>query len=127
MWPALNLAGHLTSLSGPARARNPLLPVGVMPLAGNHYGGLDVLSRMRLRSSMTLQRSSRLWPYSRVLRFCVMRWCASFSARCQFGLAEDVTSLRACLARSLWPAEGSLRGPLADFSAITWFTASAPY
>jgi hypothetical protein len=51
MWHALNLAGHLTSLSGPARARNPLLPVGVTPLARNHCGGLDVLSRMRLRSS----------------------------------------------------------------------------
>jgi hypothetical protein len=48
MWHALNLAGHLTSLSGPARARNPLLPVGVTSLTRNCGGGLSVLSRMRL-------------------------------------------------------------------------------
>jgi hypothetical protein len=46
MWHALNLAGHLTSLSGPARAWNPFLPVGVMSLARNHRGGLGVLSRI---------------------------------------------------------------------------------
>jgi hypothetical protein len=44
----LNLVGHLTSLSGPARARNPLLPVGVTSLARNHGGGLGVLSRILL-------------------------------------------------------------------------------
>jgi hypothetical protein len=44
MWPALNLADHLTSLSGPARARNPLLPVGVTSLVWTHGGGLGVLS-----------------------------------------------------------------------------------
>jgi hypothetical protein len=126
MWLALNLAGHQTSLSGPTRAQNPLLPVGVMPLAGNHCGGLGDLSQMRLRSSMTLQRSSRLRPYSHVLWFCVMRRRASFSARCRFGLAEDVASLRACLARLLWLADGSLRSLLADFSATTRFTSSAP-
>jgi hypothetical protein len=42
MWPALNLVGHLTSLSGPVRAWNSLLPMGVTPLIRNHCGGLDV-------------------------------------------------------------------------------------
>jgi hypothetical protein len=44
MWPALNLAVHLTSLSGPTRARNPLLPVGVTSLVRTRGGGLGVLS-----------------------------------------------------------------------------------
>jgi hypothetical protein len=48
MWPALNLAGHLTSLSAPARVRYPLLPVGVTSLVRTHGGGLGVLSRIRL-------------------------------------------------------------------------------
>jgi hypothetical protein len=55
MWSALNLVGHLTSLSGPTRARNPLLPVGVTSLVRTHGGGLGVLSRIRLRSSMTAE------------------------------------------------------------------------
>jgi hypothetical protein len=126
MWPVLNLASHLTSLSGPARARNPLLPVGVTPLARNRCGGLDVLSQMHLRSSMMLRRSSRLRPYSHVLRLCVLQRRASFLARCQFGLAEDAASLRARLAQSLWLVDGSLQGPLADFSATMRFAASAP-
>jgi hypothetical protein len=126
MWPGLNLASHLTSLSGLARAWNPLLPIGVTSIARNRCGGLDVLSRMRLRSSMTLRRSSRLRPYSRILRSCVRRRRASFLARCQFGLIEDAASLQAHLARSLCPADGSLLGPLADFSATTRFAASAP-
>jgi hypothetical protein len=42
------LGQPLTSLSGPARARNPLLPVGVTSLVRNRGGGLDVLSQMRL-------------------------------------------------------------------------------
>jgi hypothetical protein len=73
MWHALNLVVHLTSLSGPAKARNPLLPIGVTYLARDRRGELDVLSRGRLRSSMTLRRSSRLRPYPRTLWFCVMR------------------------------------------------------
>jgi hypothetical protein len=124
MWPDLNLAGHLTSLSGPTRAWNPPLHVGVTPLTRNRCGGLGVLSRMRLRSSMTLQRSSQLWSYSHILWLCVMRRRASFSARCRFGLAEDAASLQARLARSLWPADGSLQGPLADFSTTMRFAAS---
>jgi hypothetical protein len=44
MWLALNLVGHLTSLSGPARAQNPLLRVGVTSLTRNRGGGLGVLS-----------------------------------------------------------------------------------
>jgi hypothetical protein len=115
MWHALNLAGHLTSLSGPAIVRNPLLPVGVTSLARDHRGRLGVLSQRRLRSSMTLRRSSRLRPYFRALRFCVMHQRASFSARYRFGLAEDAASLQARLARSLWPTDGSLRGKPADF------------
>jgi hypothetical protein len=127
MWHALNLAGHLTSLSGPAIVRNPLLPVGVTSLARDHRGRLGVLSRRCLRSSMTLRRSSRLRPYFRALRFCVMHQRASFSARYRFGLAEDAASLRARLARSLWPTDGSLRGKPADFSATMRFVTSAPY
>jgi hypothetical protein len=95
-------------------------------LAGNHYGGFDVLSRICLRSSITLRRSSQLWSYSRILRLCVMHRRTSFSARCRFGLAEEAASLRAYLARSLWPADCSLRGPLVDFSATMRFAASAP-
>jgi hypothetical protein len=114
MWSALNLAGHLTSLSGPARAQNPLLPIGVTSLTRNHGGGLGVLSWMRLRSSMTLWRSSRLRPCSRALQFCVMRRRASCSDRCRFGLAKDVASIQARLARLLWPADGSPQGMLAD-------------
>jgi hypothetical protein len=45
----------------------------------------------------------------------------------RLGLNEDATSLRARLARSLWPPDGSLRGTPIDFSAMTRFTASAPY
>jgi hypothetical protein len=127
MWHALNLAGHLTSLSGPAIVRNPLLPVGVTSLARDHRGRLGVLSQRRLRSSMTLWRSSRLRPYFRALRFCVMHQRASFSARYRFGLAEDAASLQARLARSLWPTDGSLRGKPADFSATMRFVVSAPY
>jgi hypothetical protein len=48
MWPSLNLAGHLTSLSDTARAWNPLLPVSVTSLTRNHGEGLGVLSQMRL-------------------------------------------------------------------------------
>jgi hypothetical protein len=95
MWPTLNLTSHLTSQSRPTRAQNSLLPIGVTSLARNRGGGLGVLSRIRLRSSMTLRRSFRLQPYSRALRFCVIRQCASCSDRCRFGLAEDAASLRA--------------------------------
>jgi hypothetical protein len=42
MWLALNLAGHLTSLSSPARAQNPLLPIGVTSLVRTRGGGLGV-------------------------------------------------------------------------------------
>jgi hypothetical protein len=126
MWPALNLAGHWTSLSGPTRARKPLLPVGVTPLTNCRRGGLGVLSRKRLRSSITFWRSSRSQPYSRTLRFWVMRRHASFPAKHRLGLNEDATSLRARLARSLWPPDGSLRGAPVDFSAMTRFAASAP-
>jgi hypothetical protein len=47
MWHVLNLAGHLTSLSGLARAQNPLIHVGVTSLVRTHGGGLGVLSRIR--------------------------------------------------------------------------------
>jgi hypothetical protein len=126
MWPALNLAGHWTSLSGPARAQKPLLPVGVTSLTNCRRGGLGVLSRKHLRSSITFQRSSRSRSYSRTLRFWVMRRRASFPAKRRLGLNEDATSLRACLARSLWPPDGSLRGTPVDFSATTRFAALAP-
>jgi hypothetical protein len=127
MWPALNLAGHWTSLSGPARARKPLLPVGITPLTNCRRGGLGVLSWKRLRSSITFRRSSRSRPYSQTLRFWVMHRRASFPAKHRLGLKEDATSLRAHLARSLWPPDGSLWGMLVDFSATTKFTTSAPY
>jgi hypothetical protein len=52
---------------------------------------------------------------------------ALFSAKRRLGLNEDATSLRARLARSLWPPDGSLRGTPVDFSATTKFAASAPY
>jgi hypothetical protein len=126
MWPAVNLAGHWTSLSGPARARKPLLPVGVTSLINCQRGGLGVLSQKHLRSSITFRRSSRSRPYSRTLRFWVMRRRASFPAKRRLGLNEDATSLRARLARSLWPPDGSLQGTPVDFSATTRFTASAP-
>jgi hypothetical protein len=126
MWPALNLAGHWASLSGPARARKPLLPVGVTPLTNCHRGGLGVLSQKRLQSSITFRRSSRSRLYSRTLRFWVMCHRASFPAKRRLGSNEDVTSLRARLARSLWPPDGSLWGTPVDFSAMTRFTASAP-
>jgi hypothetical protein len=126
MWLALNLAGHWTSLSGPARARKPLLPIGVTSLTNCRRGGLGVLSRKCLRSSITFRRSSRSRPYSRTLRFWVMRRHVSFPAKCQLGLNEDATSLWARLARSLWPPDGSLRGTSIDFSTTTRFTASAP-
>jgi hypothetical protein len=126
MWPALNLAVHWTSLSGLTRVRKPLLPVGVMPLTNCRRGGLGVLSRKRLRSSITFRRSSRSWPYFRTLRFWVMRRHASFPAKRRLGLKEDATSLRARLARSLWPPDGSLQGTPIDFSATTRFVASAP-
>jgi hypothetical protein len=126
MWPALNLADHWTSLSGPARARKPLLPIGVTPLTNCRRGGLGVLSQKRLRSSVTFRRSSRSRSYSQTLRFWVMRRRALFPAKRRLGLNEDATSLRARLARSLWPPDGSLRGPPVDFSAMTRFTASAP-
>jgi hypothetical protein len=41
-------------------------------------------------------------------------------------LADDATSLRARLARSLSPTKGSLRGTPAELSAMTRFVASAP-
>jgi hypothetical protein len=126
MWPALNLAGHWTSLSGPARARKPLLPVGVTSLTNCRRGGLGVLSQKCLRSSITFWRSSRSQPYSRTLRFCVMRRRASFPAKRRLRLNEDATSLQARLARSLWPPDGSLRGTPVNFSATTRFAASAP-
>jgi hypothetical protein len=127
MWPALNLAGHWTSLSGPARVRKPLLPVGVTSLTNCCRGGFGVLSRKRLRSSITFWRSSRSRPYSRTLRFWVMCRRASFPAKRRLGLNEDATSFRARLARSLWPSDGSLRGTPVDFSATTRFAALAPY
>jgi hypothetical protein len=126
MWPALNLASHWTSLSGPARARKPFLPVGVTPLTNCRRGGLGVLSWKRLRSSLRFRRSSRSRPYSQTLRFWVMRHRASFPAKRRLGLKEDATSLRARLARSLWPPDDSLRGTPVDFSATTRFAASAP-
>jgi hypothetical protein len=126
MWPALNLAGHWTSLSGPARARKPFLLVGVTSLTNCRRGALGVLSRKCLRSSITFRRSSRSRSYSRTLRFWVMRRHASFPAKRRLGLNEDATSLRARLARSLWPPDGSLRGTPVDFSATTRFAASAP-
>jgi hypothetical protein len=126
MWPALNLPGHWTSLSGPARARKPPLPVGVTPLTNCRRGGLSVLSWKRLRSSITFQRSSRSRPYFQTLRFWVMRRRVSFPAKRRLGLKEDATSLRARLARSLWPPDGSLWGTPVDFSATTRFAASAP-
>jgi hypothetical protein len=126
MWPALNLAGHWTSLSGPARARKPLLPIWVTSLTNCRRGGLGVLSQKRLRSSIAFRRSSRSRSYSRTLRFCVMRRRASFPAKRRLGLNEDATSLRARLARSLWSPDGSLRGTPVDFSATTRFAASAP-
>jgi hypothetical protein len=126
MWPALNLAGHWTSLSGPARVRKPLLPVGVTPLTNYRRGRLGVLSRKRIRSSITFRRSSRSRPYSRTLRFWVMRRRASFSAKRRLGLKEDATSLGTRLARSLWPPDGSLRETPVDFSAMTRFATSAP-
>jgi hypothetical protein len=126
MWPALNLAGHWTSLSGLARARKPLLPVGVMPLTNCRRGGLGALSWKRLRSSITFQRSSRSRSYSQTLRFWVMRRHASFPAKRRLWLKEDTTSLRARLARSLWPPGGSLRETSVDFSATIRFAASAP-
>jgi hypothetical protein len=121
------LADHWTSLSGPARARKPLLPFGVTPLTNYRRGGLGVLSWKRLRSSITFRRPSRSRPYSRTLQFWVMRRRASFPAKRLLGLKEDATSLRARLARSLWPLNGSLRGTPVDFSATTRFAASAPY
>jgi hypothetical protein len=127
MWPALNLASHWTSLSGPARVRKPLLPVGVTPLTNCRRGGLGVLSRKRLRSSITFPRSSRSRSYSRTLRFWVMHRRASFPVKRRLGLKEDATSLQARLARSLWPPDGSLRGTPVNFSATTRFAASAPY
>jgi hypothetical protein len=127
MWPTLNLAGHWTSLSGPARARKPLLPVGVTSLTNCRRGGLGVLSWKRIRSSITFRRSSRSRSYSRTLRFWVMRRRASFPAKRRLGLKEDATSLRARLARLLWPPDGSLQGTPVDFSATTRFAASAPY
>jgi hypothetical protein len=108
----LNLAGHLTSLSGPTRARNPLLPIGIASLARNCGGGLDALFRICLRSSMMLRRSSRLRSYSCVLRFYVMCRCTSCSNRCRFGLAEDAASLRARLVQLLRPTDGSPLVPL---------------
>jgi hypothetical protein len=46
MWHVLNLSGHLTSLSGPARALNSLLSIGITSLARNHGG-----APLRLTSS----------------------------------------------------------------------------
>jgi hypothetical protein len=126
MWPTLNLASHWTSLSGPARARKPFLHVGVTPLTNCRRGGLGVLSWKRLRSSIRFRRSSRSRLYSRTLRFWVMRRRASFPAKRRLGLKEDATSLRARLARSLWPPDDSLRGTSVDFSATTRFAALAP-
>jgi hypothetical protein len=126
MWPALNLVGHLTSLSGLARVRNPLLSVGVTSLVRTRGGRLGVLSRICLRSSMTLWRSFRLRTYSCALQFYVMWRCASRSDTCRLGLAEDAASLRARPAQSLRPTDGSPQGTPTDFSAIVWFAASAP-
>jgi hypothetical protein len=126
MWPALNLVGHWTSLSGPARAWKPLLPVGVTPPTNCRRGGLGVLSWKCLRSSITLQRLSRSRSYSRTLRFWVMHHRASFPAKHRLALKEEATSLRARLAQSLWPPDGSLRGMPVDFSATTRFAASTP-
>jgi hypothetical protein len=126
MWPALNLAGHWTSLSGLARARKPLLPVGVTSLTNCRQGGLGVLSRKRLRSSITFRRSSQSRLYSRTLKFWLTRCRASFLAKRRLVLNEDATLLQARLARSLWPPDGSLRGTPVNFSAMTRFVASAP-
>jgi hypothetical protein len=126
MWPALNLVVHWTSLSSPARARKPLLPVGVTPMTNCCRGGLGVLSRKRLQSSITFRRSSRSRSYSQTLWFWVMHRRASFPAKRRLGLKEDASSLQARLARSLWPPDGSLRGTPVHFSATTRFAASAP-
>jgi hypothetical protein len=128
MCPMLNLSSHLTSLSGVARARKPPLPDGVPSCTRDRRGGDKVLTLRHLRSSMTLRRSSRLWPVSRTLRFWDICCQALLSARRRSSLTDDATSLRASLAWS-WdrlPTEGSLRWLSADLSATTRSATLAP-
>jgi hypothetical protein len=94
MCPALNFSGHLTCLSGVARARKPPLPDGITPPARDRRGGVDDLALRCLQSSMMLWRSSRSWPLSRNSRFRVIRHCASLSARRWLPLTEDVVHFR---------------------------------
>jgi hypothetical protein len=105
----LNLSGQLTCLSDGARAWKLPLPAGVAARSGEHRGGVNVLARLRLLSSMMLRRSSRSRPYSLSRRFWVICRCASLSARCLLPLAAAAASLRALLARSCdrLPPEGS--------------------
>jgi hypothetical protein len=126
MLSVLNLSVHRTCLSGPARAQNPFFPTGSTSSTRDRRDGDGALSLRHLRSSMTLRRSSRSCPYSHATQFWVMRRRASCSDGRRFGLVDDTASLRACLARSLSLAEGSLRRTPNDFSAMTRFAASAP-
>jgi hypothetical protein len=126
MLPVFNLSGHRTCLSGPTIARNPLFPSGATSSARDHRGGDGVLSLRHLQSSMMLQRSSRSWPHSHAAWFWVMRHHASCSDRRRFELADGAASLRARLARSLSPTEGSLSRTPVDFSVTTRFATSAP-
>jgi hypothetical protein len=48
MLPVLNLSGHQTYLSGPARAQNPLFSIGATSSAKDRRGGDGVLSLRRL-------------------------------------------------------------------------------
>jgi hypothetical protein len=126
MLPALNLSGHLTSLSGPARAQKLLLPLMATSSTRDRHDGVGILALMCLRSSMTLRRSSRSWPYSCMVWFWVMRHRASLLARWQLPLTDEAASLQARLARSWLLTEDSHGGLPADLFATTRFAASAP-
>jgi hypothetical protein len=129
MCPPLNFSGQTTCLSSAARAWKPPLPDGVTSLVGERHRGVGDLALRHLRSSIMLQRSSWLRPYSYCQQFCVIRRRTLLSARRRLPLADAAASLWACFARlsDRLPMEGSPWWLLTDRSAaMTWLAGSAP-
>jgi hypothetical protein len=52
--PALNLSGHRTSLSGPARAQKPLLPTIAISPTRDRHGGVGMSGTARARKPLLL-------------------------------------------------------------------------
>jgi hypothetical protein len=108
------------------KAWKPLLPTLAMSPTRDCRGGVGVLALTRLRYSMTLRRSSRSKPYSRMLKLWVMRQHTSLSARRRLPLIDEAASLQARLARSWLTTEGSCGELPTVHCAAMRFAALAP-